>query len=388
VQLVPKELKVLGQIIDEKGIRMDPNKVDSIVNWKVPTSKELVQGFLGAVGFLADDVAEVRVSMGVLHSLTGSTAIFRWLETHQCAFDEIKAHVAHFWEHRHVPLRYGENTDPIHLITDACTTGIAGVISQGPDWRNSNVAAFFSAKLNPAQQNYPVHKLEMFAGVETMKQYSDILLGVPFKWYTDHRPLEHLLKQKTLSGRQARWIEALSEFNFEIVYIEGVNNILSDALSRLYSNDAAGTVRSPMEYTQYDEDYPAEYLSTLGISLPLFVGVEANALTTRSKSGARPAWILKPKRLYNRRPKTLEEAPTESEVIPATTDSEPVWEAMVEGRSVDTHNTSSPTVNEVEGGKETKSTLNDVLEVDSSESDKSKHPEAINLDGLIEVVES
>jgi hypothetical protein len=76
MQLLPRELHVLGRIIDDGGIRMDPNKVDSIMKWKTPTSKELLQGFLGAVGFLADDIAEVRIPMGLLHGLTGSTAIF------------------------------------------------------------------------------------------------------------------------------------------------------------------------------------------------------------------------------------------------------------------------------------------------------------------------
>jgi hypothetical protein len=153
----------------------------------------------------------------------------------------------------------------------------------------------------------------MFAGVETMKRYSDILLGIPFQWYTDHHPLEHLLKQKTLSGRQARWIESLSEFNFEIVYIEGVHNVLSNTLLCIYSNDAVGTVRSPSEYTQFNEDHPMDNISSLSISLPLFVGIEVNTLTTRSKTGAQPVWELKPKRVYNRRPKNLEAPPSAHE---------------------------------------------------------------------------
>ena len=59
VHLLAKELKILGRIIDSNGICMDLSKVDSIANWKVPTSKELLQGFLGSVGFLADDIAGI-----------------------------------------------------------------------------------------------------------------------------------------------------------------------------------------------------------------------------------------------------------------------------------------------------------------------------------------
>ena len=87
--------------------------------------------------------------------------------------------------------------------TDGCGTGIAGVVSQGADWRTASVAAFFSAKLNSAQQNYPVHEIEMLAGVETMLRHQDILQGVRFNWYMDHKGLIHLLEQKNLSGRQA-----------------------------------------------------------------------------------------------------------------------------------------------------------------------------------------
>lgn len=65
-------MKILGRIIDDDGIRMDPDKVDSVLNWKVPTNKELLRGFLGSVGYLADDIATVRIPMGILTSLTGS----------------------------------------------------------------------------------------------------------------------------------------------------------------------------------------------------------------------------------------------------------------------------------------------------------------------------
>ena len=34
--------------------------------------------------------------------------------------------------------------------------------------KNAHVAAFHSAKLNAAQRKYPVHEIEMLAGVETV----------------------------------------------------------------------------------------------------------------------------------------------------------------------------------------------------------------------------
>jgi Reverse transcriptase (RNA-dependent DNA polymerase) len=38
LKFLEKELKVLGHIINDDGIRMDPAKVDSVLAWKVPTN--------------------------------------------------------------------------------------------------------------------------------------------------------------------------------------------------------------------------------------------------------------------------------------------------------------------------------------------------------------
>jgi RNase H-like domain found in reverse transcriptase len=107
---------------------------------------------------------------------------------------------------------------------------------------------FYSAKLNSAQQNYVVHEIERFAGVGTMVRHRDILQGIHFKWIADYKALIHLLNQKDLTGQQACWVDKISGFDFEVIYVPGAENVLADALSRTYSNDAPGTIRSEAEY--------------------------------------------------------------------------------------------------------------------------------------------
>ena len=69
---------------------MDPAKVDSVVAWKTLTNHDLLQGFLGAVRYLADNLAAVQIPMVVLHELTGDNVPFRWEYTHQQAFEDVK----------------------------------------------------------------------------------------------------------------------------------------------------------------------------------------------------------------------------------------------------------------------------------------------------------
>ena len=275
LQFLCSSLKILGRVIDSEGIRMDPDKVDALAKWKVPTNRDLLRGFLGAAGYLADDIDRVRIPMGILHTLTSDSVPWRWEETQQRAFDEIRDRAVSCKDHHRKPLTYGPDSPPVNMVTDGCITGLAGVISQGTDWKTATVAAFFSVKLSPAQQNYPVHEIELLAGIETMLRYRDILQGVKFRWFTDHKGLIHLVHQKNLSGRQARWMEKIGEFDFDVIYVPGAENILSDALSRIYSNDAKGTVRASEEYTAHDD---TQRPTSTSVSAPVLVGPEAAAV--------------------------------------------------------------------------------------------------------------
>ena len=150
----------------------------------------------------------------------------------------------------------------------------------------ANIAAFYSAKLNMAQHNYPVHEIEMLAGIETMLRHKDIMQGVHFKWVTDHKGLVYLLNQKSISGRQARWLEKISSFLFKVVYVPGSKNVVADALSCMYSNDSAGTVRAPSEFVHHDVS--DDDMLALSSGMPILAGMEAVVAMRRSSRPRKP----------------------------------------------------------------------------------------------------
>ena len=256
MEFFAEKLKILGHVVDEKGISMDPNKVNTVVNWKVPTNKGLLSSFLGGVSYLAGNCRNIRIPMGVLHARTGATKLWKWGATEQRAFEQIKRDVD---EHRHIhrgAIDYSNNAKPVNLVTDACLTGASGVISQGDNLETAQIISFWSGKFNSAQQNYPVHEQELLAIVESLKRFRPQLLGIKFRICTDHKSLEYIMQQKHLSPRQHRWIDVLNEFDFTIHYIPGETNKLADALSRIYSDEPEGIVRAESEYVS--EDSPDE----------------------------------------------------------------------------------------------------------------------------------
>ena len=178
MQFFAEELKILGHIIDDKEILMDPHKVDKVLNWKAPTNKELLRSFIGAIGFLAPNCKGIRIPMGHLSSLTTESRQWCWDNTAQRAFDEVKRivndHRDQCWE----ALDYSRDAPPIWVTTDGCLTGGSGYVSQGFKPDNAKVVGFWSGKWSSAQQNYPVHELELLALVETLKWFRGILHGV------------------------------------------------------------------------------------------------------------------------------------------------------------------------------------------------------------------
>jgi len=117
---------------------------------------------------------------------------------------------------RRKTIDYSAGAPKINLCCDACLTGGSGVISQGDDYLTASVITFWSGKFNSAQQNYPVHELELLAIVESLKRFGHLLQGVNFHVFTDHKRLEWIT-QKKLSPHQVRWLEVISDFDFEII---------------------------------------------------------------------------------------------------------------------------------------------------------------------------
>ncbi|GJS46482.1 putative reverse transcriptase domain-containing protein [Tanacetum coccineum] len=97
--------------------------------------------------------------------------------------------------------------------------------------QKERVIAYASRQLKIHEKNYTTHDLELGAVVFALKMWRHYLYGMKCVVFTDHKSLQHILGQKELNMRQRRWLELLSDYDYEIRYHPGKANVVADALS-------------------------------------------------------------------------------------------------------------------------------------------------------------
>ena len=85
--------KLLGFIVSEKGIEVDPAKVKAIQEMPEPKTEKEVCGFLGRLNYISRFISHLTATCEPLFRLLNKNHKVRWNEDFQKAFDKIKEYL-------------------------------------------------------------------------------------------------------------------------------------------------------------------------------------------------------------------------------------------------------------------------------------------------------
>ncbi|GJR14842.1 putative reverse transcriptase domain-containing protein [Tanacetum coccineum] len=180
-----------------------------------------VRQFLGLVGYYRRFIKDFSKIAKSLTELTQKNKEYIWGDQ-ESTFQLLKHK---FYE---APiLTLPEGNDDFVVYYDASHQGLGAVLMQ-----REKVIAYASRQLKPNEENYTTHDLELGAVVFALKIWRHYLYGIKCTVFTDHKSLQHILDQKELNMRQRRWLELLADYDCEICYHPGKENVVADALSR------------------------------------------------------------------------------------------------------------------------------------------------------------
>lgn len=101
------------------------------------------------------------------------------------------------------------------------------------DHGKGNQPVAFANKVNSVTQaRYSITELECMAVVWSVRLFRPYLYGRRFAIVTDHAALKWLMTKREPSGRLHRWALTLQEFDFDVEYRPGRENVVPDDLSR------------------------------------------------------------------------------------------------------------------------------------------------------------
>ena len=223
------EVEFLGHHIGADGLSVMQDKVAAVREWPTPRNIHDVRSFLGLAGFYRrfvkgfSDVARPITEL----TKTNTDTPFEWGDAQERAFAALKDALTN------APvLLIADPSLPYTLNCDACHYAVGATLQQ--DHGNGlQPVAYMSRKLKPAEINYDTREKEFLALVDACRHWRQYLHSdLPFKLLSDHDSLKYHKTMPNMSGRIARWIERMSEFDYDIEHIAGVKNVVADALSR------------------------------------------------------------------------------------------------------------------------------------------------------------
>ncbi|WVZ76544.1 LOW QUALITY PROTEIN: hypothetical protein U9M48_024511 [Paspalum notatum var. saurae] len=205
-----KEVSFLGHILSEKGVAVDPSKVESVLNWKQPESVTEIRSFLGLAGYYRRFIKDFSKTAKPMTSLTKKNAKYTWSPNSE--FEEILDNRT----------AQPDVTKPFDVYCDASGNGLGCVLMQ-----EGRVVAYASRQLRKHEANYPTHDLELawwyehFENMEALsaRQYLSYL----------HRPQEPQIHPHPT---RIEYEAATVDYDLEIYYHPGKANVVADALSR------------------------------------------------------------------------------------------------------------------------------------------------------------
>lgn len=225
------ETNFLGYIISPEGIKPDPKKIQAIRDFKTPTNKKQLQGFLGIVNFSAKFSSKLAKEIQPMLELLKKGHKWAWTTSHEEAFQRVKGL---FQEQ--ILLHFPDLDQPIYIQTDASDYALGSMIYQMSIEGDALIITCGSRTLRSAEIAYNTTEKELLALVWTLQKYRNLLMGCKIIHKTDHAALKFLQSCKWLSGRLMRWTLAIQDFNITVEHHPGRNNQAADALSRYVVN--------------------------------------------------------------------------------------------------------------------------------------------------------
>ncbi|PKI72102.1 hypothetical protein CRG98_007489, partial [Punica granatum] len=208
-----KSGKLLGFVVSEKGIEVDPNKVKAIMELPPLSTVRKVRSFLGRLNYIARFIANLTDKCQPLFRLLRKNAAVEWDDECQKAFDTVKAYLVQ------PPVLVPPYPNrPLILYLTIRRQSIGCMLGQKDDSSHTERAIYYlSKKFTEGESNYPEIEKMCCALVWVMQRLRQYTLYHTVRLLLQADPLKYLLGSPSSMRNVAKWCCQLTEYDIEYV---------------------------------------------------------------------------------------------------------------------------------------------------------------------------
>lgn len=227
VQYKQKEIKFLGHVFNENGVKPDEDQVKAIMQLAEPKNKKELQRILGMINYLREFIPNMADLTSSFRQLLKNNVVFYWSKIHTEALNKLKAVIAN------LPLlNHFDPEKEIIIQSDASKDGLGCSLLQG-----NKPISFASRSMTNTECSYAQIEKELLSLVFACRKFHYYIYGRKIIAYTDHAPLITIMKKdisQIPNNRLQKMRLKLFNYDIELRYLPGKKMFLADLLSRNY----------------------------------------------------------------------------------------------------------------------------------------------------------
>jgi hypothetical protein len=205
------EGKLLGHIITKDGVKLDPERVEAIGKVPLPTTKKLLQSFLGQTNFVHRFIPNYVEIMKPIYKLLKKDVKFEWNDESKRAFESIKTAICE------APVLISPDYEKdFQIFSFASEDTIVGVLLQKNDQGHDQPIAYMSRALQNSELKYPMFEKQAYALVKSLKHFRVFIGYSKVIGYVPNSAVKDVLSQVEGLGSRGRWIAKIQEYDLEI----------------------------------------------------------------------------------------------------------------------------------------------------------------------------
>ncbi|KAJ9694023.1 hypothetical protein PVL29_009818 [Vitis rotundifolia] len=241
--------KLLGYMVSERGIEVDPDKIRAILGMPAPRTEREIRGFLGRLQYISRFIARLIDICEPIFRLLRKSQPTVWDDQCQRAFERIREYL--LLPPVLVPPTPGR---PLLLYLSVFDVALGCMLAQLDDSSKERATYYLSKRMLDYETRYVTIERYCLALVWATRRLRHYMTEYSVHLISRLDPLRYLFDRPALVGRLMRWLVLLTEFDIHYVTQKSIRgSIVADHLASLPVSDGRAI----------DDDFPDEDIAAV-----------------------------------------------------------------------------------------------------------------------------